>query len=343
MKKFMFILMVALASGFSKSAAQNTLVATLSHGDEITMFYGITAFAQAYNAAVNGDVINLSGGSFNPVNNITKGISVRGTGTNATMPTCFSTERDCYINVPDSISNKLSFEGCVFRCGIYIQGATTDAYFMKNSFYRVSVGGNAKHAMFINCKLTRQNNAGLSYTGNSSITCINCYIYGPSSDKTDNATADFINCVIEPYDGCKPGSIHRAMLVNSLIMQSYMPSSYVAGSSLPSYKLPNTSTVYNCVAFGEGAGGIFEYVTNISKSSTVSSNNIFINSNPMNDLTDDAKAKYLGNDGTPVGMYGGVFPYNMTPTYPQITKMNVANKTTADGKLSVEIEVSAME
>ena len=42
-------------------------------------------------------------------------------------------------------------------------------------------------------------------------------------------------------------------------------------------------------------------------------------------------------------MYGGVLPYNSTPSYPQITKMNVANKTTADGKLSVEIEVSAAE
>ena len=61
------------------------------------------------------------------------------------------------------------------------------------------------------------------------------------------------------------------------------------------------------------------------------------------ELTDEAKAKFLGTDGTEVGMYGGVLPYTSTPSYPQITKMNVANKTTADGKLSVEIEVSAAE
>jgi hypothetical protein len=42
-------------------------------------------------------------------------------------------------------------------------------------------------------------------------------------------------------------------------------------------------------------------------------------------------------------MHGGVLPYDATPSYPQITRMNVANKTTADGKLSVEIEVSAAE
>ena len=70
---------------------------------------------------------------------------------------------------------------------------------------------------------------------------------------------------------------------------------------------------------------------------------IFTDSDYMKDLTDDAKATYLGSDGTPVGMYGGPLPFSLTPTYPQITKMNVASKTTADGKLSVDIEVSAAQ
>ena len=61
------------------------------------------------------------------------------------------------------------------------------------------------------------------------------------------------------------------------------------------------------------------------------------------ELTDEAKTAFLGDDGTEMGMYGGVMPYNSTPSYPQITKMNVANKATADGKLSVEIEVSAAQ
>lgn len=70
---------------------------------------------------------------------------------------------------------------------------------------------------------------------------------------------------------------------------------------------------------------------------------IFIDSDPLKDLTDEAKAQYKGSDGTQVGMYGGTLPFNTTPSYPQITKMNVAKKTTADGKLSVEIEVSAAQ
>ncbi len=57
-------------------------------------------------------------------------------------------------------------------------------------------------------------------------------------------------------------------------------------------------------------------------------------------LTDDAK-KYLGSDGTEVGIYGGSLPFDPTPTNPQIVKFNVAPKTTADGKLSIDIEVNA--
>ena len=61
------------------------------------------------------------------------------------------------------------------------------------------------------------------------------------------------------------------------------------------------------------------------------------------ELIDEAKTKYLGNDGTEVGIYGGNLPFDPTPSNPQITKCNVASKSTADGKLSVDIEVRAAE
>ena len=61
------------------------------------------------------------------------------------------------------------------------------------------------------------------------------------------------------------------------------------------------------------------------------------------ELTDEAKTKYLGTDGTQIGLHGGLMPYTSIPSYPRITKMNVASKTTADGKLSVDIEVSAAQ
>ena len=59
------------------------------------------------------------------------------------------------------------------------------------------------------------------------------------------------------------------------------------------------------------------------------------------ELTEEAKSKYLGDDGTQVGIYGGIYPYNPTTTAPQIKKFDVARKSTAEGKLQVDIEVSA--
>ena len=58
------------------------------------------------------------------------------------------------------------------------------------------------------------------------------------------------------------------------------------------------------------------------------------------ELKDTAKKNYLGTDGKEVGIYGGSLPFDPVPSNPQITKCNVAAKSTADGKLSVDIEVN---
>ena len=114
--------------------------------------------------------------------------------------------------------------------------------------------------------------------------------------------------------------------------------------------LPSSTIATNCVAVG---------YSEIFNNQAASTGNKFLGFNEYGklfksftgsyseveqfELTDEAKTTYLGTDGTEVGMHGGILPYDTTPSYPQITKMNVANKTTADGKLSVEIEVSAAE
>lgn len=56
------------------------------------------------------------------------------------------------------------------------------------------------------------------------------------------------------------------------------------------------------------------------------------------ELTDEAKAKYKGSDGTQVGIYGGTNPFDPTPTNPQIKKFGVST-TNIDGKLNVKINV----
>ena len=58
------------------------------------------------------------------------------------------------------------------------------------------------------------------------------------------------------------------------------------------------------------------------------------------ELTDAAKAKFLGTDGKEVGLYGGPIPFNLNLSYPLIKTMTVDEQTDADGKLGVTIEVN---
>jgi len=339
MKKFMFILMVALVSGISKSAAQNTLVATLSHGEDITMYYGTYALQQAHAAAASGDVINLSGGAFQSVN-ITKAVTLRGTGIDDAAPTYIS--GDFTINVASSDANRLSMEGIRCTGTITMKGTFNSPYFVKSQFYYFYYSDNTtiKNAMFTNCKITDY----YYLRGSSTVQFINSYVSGFINESSTTSSASFINCVILPIYRGEANYIASSQLLNCIIYQTnYNYQNY-------SNQLPSTTIATNCVSIG---------FSNLFGAQAANTKNKSVNYNEFNkvfktftgtysnsqtfELSDEAKTKYLGNDGTEVGLYGGVLPYSSTPSYPQITKMNVANKTTADGKLSVEIEVSATE
>jgi len=57
------------------------------------------------------------------------------------------------------------------------------------------------------------------------------------------------------------------------------------------------------------------------------------------ELLDSIATNCLGTDGTQIGIYGGAMPFDPHVTSPLIKRINVANRSTADGKLEVDIEV----
>lgn len=312
MKKFFLSMVLALVC-VAMSFAQNMMVATLTHGEEIKMYYGSYAYQQAMNDADHGDVINLSGGGFQATT-ITKAVSLRGAGIDSGNPTYII--NDFNVKIPTTTSERLSAEGIYFSGKMNVSDTLMNAYFLKchlKSFYCYS--GSAKNAVFANCKVMSS-----SLNSNSTVQYINSYV---ASFNNYSSEPSFLNCTIVS----RPDDIRSSTLLNSIIVNN-------------SYQLPSTNIANNCVAVGNS----FMFSNIVAGSNNKSAEKtIFIDEDPLNDLTDEAKAEYLGGDGTPVGMYGGTLPFNTTPSYPQITKMNVANKTTADGKLSVEIEVSAVE
>lgn len=301
------------------SFGQDLMVATLTHGDKISMFYGVYAYQNAMKAAVGGDVINLSGGVFESTN-ITKAVTIRGTGINDINPTYLRSAFS--IEIKDSI-NRLTIEGVNIEHTITAT-SLDNAYFIKDYVYHFTTSGTVNRTKFVNCKV---NDLDIS-SANSSLQCINSHIYDYSlgSAYTSTSSGTFINCVLT-Y-GYHYNSYYTSVFMNCIFHNT---------STYSTFSLPSSAIAINCVATYNIFGNI------VGKDNKIADVTIFKNSNTYNDLTDEAKATYLGTDGTPVGMYGGMLPYNLIPSYPQITKMNVANKTTADGKLSVEIEVSAAQ
>jgi len=325
MKK-LFLSLVAATIAATASFAQNTLVATLSHGEDISMFYGIYALRDAMNAAASGDVINLSGGAFQAVD-ITKGIIMRGTGIDDASPTYIN--GNFRINVATDDANRLSMEGIRCNGSISMEGSFNSPYFVKSAFssFLCTYNSIIKNIVFANCKITNY----FTLRGASTVQFINSYVSSFSNTSETTSAADFINCVIY---GNYADYIKSSQFVNCII-------------SCNNYCLPSTSMASNCVSIENNI--IFDNLVNISNCSFSTYGEMFksftgsYSDNQTFELTDAAKTKYLGTDGTEVGMHGGALPYDTTPSYPQITKMNVASKTTADGKLSVEIEVSAAE
>lgn len=295
------------------SFAQNTLVVSLSHGDETQMFYGTDAFKDAHQAAVNGDVITLSSGTFNSPT-ITKAITVRGAGMDNPNPTITSVT----INIPDDVTEKLLFEGCRLN-GITFTKDIKNVVFLKDSIGSFRYNNhNVVNGRFVNCQIR-----SLSIGASSSVHIINSYITGFSNNDNGISTASFINSVVS----CNSSSY----LNNSIFFNCIM---YGLDA------LPLTAHAINCVCATGNNTNMFSNL-GTSKNCSYADKDIFVDSNYMNPLTDEAKAKYIGDDGTPVGMHdGGPMPWNSTPSYPRISKLNVASRATAEGKLSVEIEVS---
>jgi len=320
--------------------AQSGMLATLSHDGEISTFYGATALRDAYNASKHGDIITLSSGSFTAVN-ISKALTIRGAGMQVdtaanTFPTVIS--GDFSINIPDTVTQRLTMEGLYNHFTVTVGGTLKDASFLKCKFnnfnYANSTSTKMKNLTFIHCRISN----GLNLPNESSASCVNCYVYNPSTYSPTSSNFEFSNCVIASNSYLR-NTIYSSSFLNCIIYSSVTNTDYLYSSN----------TAYYCLG-KDHLNKMFQYIPNTTNTKlTADLNTVFktytgsYNDDETFELTDEAKAKYLGADKTQVGIYGGNLPFDPTPTNPQITKCNVASKSTADGKLSVDIEVSAAE
>lgn len=338
MKKLILSLVAAIV-GTTATLAQSSLLATLSHEGKISTFYGATALRAAHEAAVDGDIITLSSGTFNSVE-IKKGITIRGAGMDVdastqSEPTIIT--GDFYVSIPKTATAPLTIEGIYSDYKMLVTDTLRNATFLKSRF-RIIDSQNSRYPFInmtmIHCKVSEK----LYAVKESAINCINSVIWNPYCVDGYKSVFEMTNCII-----CKEDisyNLYSSTFKNCIFIGN--PGTWHALN----YRF-GMNAVYNCVA-ADNNDAFSKIQNNTNKKSTY--DEVFktckdgtYNDSETFELTDEAKTKYLGTDGTQVGIYGGSMGFSITPSNPKITKCNVAAKSTNDGKLSVDITVQGAE
>lgn len=360
MKKLVVSLFVLLCT--TMSFAQTSLLATLSHEGSISTYYGSSALKEALEKATDGDAITLSAGQFLAAN-ITKNVTLRGAGMSVRTDSIYSHEativQGAFEIVPtDSTTGRIIVEGVYFTSDITYKGLVRNPLFMKSRFSTVKSGdgGRLVNATLIHCRVA----SGFGLADNSNACFVNSVVWEPTNDGTNGSNFEFDNCVISfPGENSINTTTFAGKVINSYYKNCMIMAKWqrIGPASYPFCGIPYSCTAINCVgccsteSTNEHDNNIF---CNISSKNTTNKNVIkpaavletggfTYNDSEKYELIDEAKTKYLGTDGKQIGIYGGSLPYEEDPTTPQITKCNVAAKSTADGKLSVDIEVKAAE
>lgn len=315
-------------------------LAVLKHNDSTSVFYGQSAFEQAYTAATHGDIITLSDGIFTVPGSVQKGITVRGNGA------CTDTARrstgtyfmeSFYVrNLSDTL--QFSAEGIYFdgfrtensydikltRCyvneiyqsgGVQATNCVISPSINNSSYYydsRYSLGGTSTlYNTYISCILKAVKNSSSSSREYNKLpyyaNCNNCIMLG--LDNGDDY--QYNNCVVIKY-GSSTDTILNGSVNNSILIG-------FTGSDSPASSGNVVMSLSDVFENWDGASLSTDLETYVLKSS----------------VSDSIQSM----DGSEVGIFGGFMPFEWRPSYSIIKRFNVANRTTADGKLSVDIEV----
>ncbi len=332
MKKIISLCIVVLMT--TAAFAQQQL-ATLLHNDSITVFYGVNALRSAHAAAVNGDAITLSEGTFNSVN-ITKAVTIRGAGmfvdtTARTMPTILQGE--FHIDVPQDSTYWLTLEG-LYHYQYILYKTAYNPLFMKCKFKKFQADINTtgmSNARFINCIIEEwhncTNNSVWRATGTQ---FINCAILSTTDESPDR----LVNCVayVYPYNATSKTIINSVVYYNGGTTGNGSNNSYSSFNSIGIHIKGNNYYDLSVVS----GNNLWNYTTFNQVFKTF--NGTY--SDGINfELKDDIAASRLGTDGTQVGIYGGQCPFDPSVRNPLIGHATVGRTTTSDGKLEVEVQV----
>jgi len=317
------------------------LTATLQSGDKVSPFYGTNAFVDAYNAAVDGDVITLSSGSFNTTE-IKKGVTIIGTY-------AFSkdTSKSTYIGNTFITADNVKVEGIRFGGNVTINGA--DNLTINRSYVSTLLdtenGANKYHDKTIITDCLIDNCQAMSLSQNAVFR--NCCINQFSDTNESSYPALIENCNIPvfayydnvPYEAYKqPYAIYRNCFLG-LYKTKY-------SNKEPTLSLNSPSEFHNVIFHSnyEDAKGsscnkawIISYNSCIKDNVITGSVNYYIG-DVKNSRNYSSFASY-----TYSGLTVGPKDRKEYPAIPEITSAEIDTETDAEGNIHVKISATARD
>lgn len=302
-------------------------LAVLKHNDSTRVFYGANAFVQAYNAATHGDIITLSDGIFSRPSRIEKGITVRGNGACAdtarrSTGTYFMEGLSVYY-LGDSL--QFSAEGIYFD--YFIAGNSYDIKLTRCYIDEIS---SIDGLQATNCVINRGSSnysAPFSGTGVHQNRYINCILNAKSTEYLPNY-AICNNCIMV---GGKSG-YQYSQYNNCIVIKKGTNSDTIIDAAVNNSVLIGFTGSDNPASSGNVAMSLSDVFENWDGESLPTDLETYVLKSSVSDSIQSI-------DGSEVGIFGGFMPFDWRPSYSIIKRFNVANRTTADGKLSVDIEV----
>lgn len=336
------LLIIGLLGTFALMA-QRTVI--LEHEGVSSAFSGPSPFVEAYDAAVSGDIIYLPGGAIVPPSSIDKGVKIYGVGH---YPSATEATSKTFISGRILLQENAD--------GFYLEGAEINGDIIINTNQTVN------DAALVRCKFN-----SLSFNANSNGNSQNwlvreCVVVGSMGFATC-AGSLITNSIIV-------GSVNNGSnlaLKNCLFLYEY-------SSTYGTFENVDNSTIANSIFLKDDAtvqrncdGSTF--TNNVYYTTPGAGNSTFLNTYLQTDittlfenvqtkafdyaydyhLTNDAPTLYqttfLGDKGTEVGIYGGLFPFKAqsVPRTPHISAQTVASSTDNEGLLDVIITVTAQE
>jgi len=341
MKQKVF-LVAMLCSLFMGVQAQNP-IATLEHAGATSVFYGITAFNDAYNASVNGDEVYLSAGYFYAPAAIAKGIKVYGSGH---FPDSANVAKRTTISAGLTINkgaDSLRLEGLYIDGDINYDGSNSVDYVkvlrsrVGNIEFRTNSAGAAKdYCSYEECYIDGDLN--FSYYGTSLLLSKNIFFkqfYYISNGAL--IEKNILLCASDVFN-----SVSGSLIRDNIIFSTNPYSKTIYGNNSTGNSFNNNLLVMANPSWNKN--------TQINNYSGITQANIFVNqAGNAIDYSHDYHLKnpatYIGTDGTQVGLYGGLIPFKDggIPSNPQITSKSVDTKTDANGNLKINFTVKAQD